>query len=114
MKATGVFTNASTTLEVPAGGVVFAQGDEGDEMFGVISGDLELVVDGVAIAKLGPDDVFGEMALIDRSPRMATARAITDATLAVVDRRHFLFLVTETPMFALQVMSTMAERLRRS
>jgi CRP-like cAMP-binding protein len=79
----------------------------------VISGEIELLVGDEVIDKLGPDDIFGEMAIVDSSPRMATARALTDTTLAVINRRHFLFLVHETPMFALQVMSAMAERIRR-
>ncbi len=113
MKATGVFRSAEKTIEVPAGSIIFSEGDQGAEMYGVVSGAVELTVRGGVIAKLGPEDVFGEMALIDSSPRMATARALEDTTLAVVDRRHFLFLVHETPMFALQVMSSMAERLRK-
>jgi len=65
-----------------------------------------------AVRKLGPDETFGEMAIVDSSPRSATVVAVTDTKLAVIDRRMFLFLVHETPMFALQVMSNMAERLR--
>jgi CRP/FNR family cyclic AMP-dependent transcriptional regulator len=52
------------------------------------------------------------MAIVDGSPRSATAVAVTDTKLAVIDRHRFLFLVQETPMFALQVMSSLAERLR--
>jgi CRP-like cAMP-binding protein len=52
------------------------------------------------------------MALVDSSPRSATAVATTDTVLAVIDRHRFLFLVQETPMFALQVMSAMADRVR--
>jgi CRP-like cAMP-binding protein len=46
-------------------------------------------------------------------PRSATAVAVSETTLATVDRHRFLFLVQETPMFALEVMSVMADRLRR-
>ena len=52
------------------------------------------------------------MALVDKSPRSATATALEDSKLAVIDKARFLFLVTETPIFALQVMSSLAERLR--
>ena len=52
------------------------------------------------------------MAIIDRTERMATATATSPTRIATIDRRHFLFLVHETPMFALQVMSTLADRLR--
>jgi CRP/FNR family transcriptional regulator, cyclic AMP receptor protein len=77
-----------------------------------VEGDLELRRSTGAVRRLGPDDTFGEMALVDRSPRSGTVVAVTDAKLAVIDRPTFLFLVQETPMFALQVMSSMAERLR--
>lgn len=112
MKATGLFRNAQRTLNVPAGDVVFRQGDSGNEMFGVVEGEIHLEVTGRIVATLGPDDIFGEMALIDRSPRSTTAVATSDSVLAVIDRTLFLFLVQETPTFALSVMSEMANRFR--
>jgi CRP-like cAMP-binding protein len=97
---------------VPAGTVIFEVGSTGEEMFGVVEGKVELrLPDGRAIA-IGPDDTFGEMALVDLSARSATAVAVEDTKLAVIDKRRFLFLVHETPTFALQVMSSLAERLR--
>jgi CRP-like cAMP-binding protein len=54
------------------------------------------------------------MAIVDRSARSATAVAVEDSTIAVIDRHRFLFLVGETPNFALQVMASLAERLRAS
>jgi CRP/FNR family cyclic AMP-dependent transcriptional regulator len=112
VKVTGLFRNPSSTRTVAAGEAIFSAGDTGDEMYGIVEGEVELRTERGVIAKLGPDDVFGEMAIVDGSPRMASAVAISDATLAVIDRRQFLFLVHETPMFALQVMAAMAERLR--
>ena len=113
MKMSGLFANAKETRELDAGDVIFAEGDEGAEMYGIVRGRGGAVGrTGESIAKLGPDDTFGEMALVDSSPRMATATAVEPTTIAVIDRRQFLFLVHETPTFALQVMSSMAERLR--
>jgi CRP-like cAMP-binding protein len=112
MKVTGLFNNAQKTVNVPADAVVFQEGDPGEEMFGVIEGSIELRASDRVIRTLGVDDVFGEMAIIDSSPRSATAVATADTVLAVIDKRRFLFLVQETPMFALQVMSSMAERFR--
>ena len=109
---TGLFRNAQHTLNVPAGGVVFREGDLGEEMFGIIDGQIQLQTTDRVIAILGPDDVFGEMALIDSSPRMATAVATADSVLAVLNKHRFLFLVHETPTFALSVMSAMADRIR--
>ncbi|HUO47603.1 MAG TPA: cyclic nucleotide-binding domain-containing protein [Acidimicrobiales bacterium] len=112
MKVVGLFRNAQRLVDVPAGGAVFHEGDAGVEMYGVVSGEVQLQSQGRVIATLGPDDVFGEMAVVDGSPRMATAVAVTPTQLAAIDRQRFLFLVAETPMFALSVMSAMADRFR--
>ena len=52
------------------------------------------------------------MALIDAAPRSATAIAATDVTLVPVGEKQFLFLVSQTPYFALNVMRVLARRLR--
>jgi CRP-like cAMP-binding protein len=54
------------------------------------------------------------MALIDGSPRNATARAKSDCEVAPINEKSFLFLVHETPFFAIAVMRTLADRLRRA
>jgi len=111
-KVLGVFKAATDTRDIPAGSVIFEAGSVGEEMYGVVEGQVELrLPDGRAVT-VGPDETFGEMALVDASARSATAVAVEDSTLAVIDKRRFLFLVHETPTFALQVMSAMAERLR--
>ena len=112
MKVPGVFLNAKSFKDVPAGSVIFEEGTSGAEMFGILEGEVELRLPNGMVRRLGPDDSFGEMAIVDGSPRSATAVAVTDTRLAVLDRHRFLFLVQETPMFALQVMSSIAERLR--
>ena len=112
MKVSGVFRNADKILEVPAGELIFAEGDQGESMIGIVEGTVEITTSHGSSRMLGPNDTFGEMSIIDSTPRSATARAATDAKLAVIDRKTFLFLVHETPMFALQVMSSIAERLR--
>ena len=112
MKVPGVFHNAKSFKDVPAGSVIFEEGTSGAEMFGILEGEVELRLPNGMVRRLGPDESFGEMAIVDGSPRSGTAVAVTDTKLAVLDRQRFLFLVQETPMFALQVMSSIAERLR--
>ena len=112
MKVTGLFANAQDKVHVPAGTEVFREGDSGKEMFGIVSGEIELRHNGRVIRTLGADDVFGEMALVDSVPRSATAVATKDSVLAVINRHRFLWLVQETPTFALEVMSAMAARQR--
>ncbi len=108
MKLSGSFVNATEARELAPGSVVFEEGEVGQEMFGIVSGAVRLTSGGREVALLGPDDTFGEMAIVDGSPRMATATATEASVLAVIDRRQFLFLVHETPTFALQVMASMA------
>jgi CRP-like cAMP-binding protein len=56
--------------------------------------------------------IFGEMALIDSSRRSADAVAVTDGTIIPVTEKQFLWMVTQTPFFALRVMRVLAQRLR--
>jgi CRP-like cAMP-binding protein len=96
-----------------AGEVIFATGDKGDAMYVVRSGEVVIERGGQVMETLGPGGIFGEMALIDGSPRSATARAKADCVVAPINEKSFLFLVHETPFFAIAVMRTLAERLRR-
>jgi CRP-like cAMP-binding protein len=111
MKILGVFKAAKETRQVQSGSVIFEAGAAGDEMYGVIDGKVELRFPDGRVISIGPDETFGELAIINSSPRTATAVATEDTNLAVIDKPRFLFLVGETPNFALQVMSSMAERL---
>jgi len=112
MKVPGVFYHAKSFKNAPAGAVIIEDGASGTEMFGIVEGEVEVRLPNGQVRRLGPDDTFGEMAIVDSSPRSGTVVAVTDTKLAVINRSTFLFLVQETPMFALQVMSTIAERLR--
>jgi CRP/FNR family cyclic AMP-dependent transcriptional regulator len=96
------------------GEVIFAEGDKGDKMYVIRSGEVEIERHGKVVEKLSHGGIFGEMALIDGSPRAATARAATPCEVAPITEKSFLFLVHETPFFAIAVMRTLAERLRRS
>ncbi len=112
VKVQGVFRAATDTREVAAGTVICAEGEPGKEMFGVIEGKVELRLHGGRTITIGPDETFGEMALVDSSGRSATATALENTKLAVIDKHRFLFLVGETPTFALQVMASLADKLR--
>lgn len=96
------------------GEVIFAKGDKGDKMYVIRSGEIEIERDGKIVETLSPGGIFGEMALIDGSPRAATARAKSTCEVAPITEKSFLFLVHETPFFAIAVMRALAERLRRA
>jgi CRP/FNR family transcriptional regulator, cyclic AMP receptor protein len=94
------------------GQIIFNEGDTGKLMYLVKTGEVEISKKGRQIDHVSPGGVFGEMALIDSSPRSATARAKTDCQLIPVDEFRFLFLVQHAPYFSLQVMGVLAERIR--
>jgi CRP/FNR family transcriptional regulator, cyclic AMP receptor protein len=96
-----------------AGQKIFREGDPGDLMYVVRDGQVDLHVKGQLVDALGPGGVLGEMALIEHAPRTATATAKTDCTLVPIPEKRFMFMVQQTPHFALQIMRVIAERLRR-
>jgi CRP-like cAMP-binding protein len=97
-----------------AGEVIFQQGDHAEHLYGVLEGEVEMRVEGKPLELIKAGDMFGEGALIhsDRK-RTSTAIAKTDCTLAMLDERRFLFVVQETPMFAIDVMRSYSDRMRR-
>jgi CRP/FNR family cyclic AMP-dependent transcriptional regulator len=97
---------------VKAGSVIFREGDEAHELFVIKSGQVRIQIGNRTINELAADSIFGEMALIDGEPRSATAIAVTDTELVPVSEKQFLFLVSQTPYFALKVMRVLAQRLR--
>ena len=107
-----VFANATERRQFDSGDTIFAEGQPGHEMFGVITGKVELRRGDDVITAIGPDATFGEMAIIDDTPRSLTAVAVEPSTVAVINRHTFLFLVHETPTFALDVMRSLIGRIR--
>ena len=95
-----------------AGSTVFREGDEAHELFVIKSGKVRIQIGNRTLTELGPDTIFGEMALIDNEPRSATAIAVTDVELVPVGEKQFLFLVSQTPYVALKVMRVLVQRLR--
>jgi len=108
-----VFPIEEHPRECAAGEVIFQEYDMGSEMYVILEGEVELQIGDHVVETLGPGEPFGEMALIDQSPRTGTAVAKTACKLAVIPEKRFLFMVQTTPHFALQIMKVMADRLRR-
>lgn len=96
-----------------AGEPVFFEHQQGDEMYAVLSGRIDVLTYGKVLEQVGPGGMFGEMALIDEGPRSAAALAAERSEVFVISRALFLTLVAEHPPFALHVMKVLAQRLRR-
>jgi uncharacterized membrane protein len=105
--------------DVPAGTMLFHYGDDGDAMYLISEGRVRISVrdtegKNVTLAELAQGDFFGEMALLDGKQRSADAIVIKDARLAVLARDDFLSFVRSNPDVALEMLSAIADRLRRT
>ena len=99
------------TALVP-GQLLFRNGDAADVLYIVKSGELQIGDGNVVYETVGPGGIVGEMALIDSAPRSASVRAQTECEVVAIDQRRFLFMVQQTPFFAIRVMQVLAQRLR--
>jgi CRP-like cAMP-binding protein len=103
--------------QLRSGEVLFKEGDAGDEMYLIRSGKIKIVKDlegnKKTLAVIGEGEFFGEMALLDKSPRSAAAIAETDAKLIIVDRDAFLSSVNKNP-FIKYIIETLTTRLRKT
>ncbi len=95
-----------------AGEVIFREGERGEEFFVIRRGEIEIRLGNRLLETLRENEIFGEMALIDAGPRSADAVAKTDAVVAPITEKQYLFLVKHTPYFALKVLRVLARRLR--
>jgi CRP-like cAMP-binding protein len=100
------------TRSAKAGEIIFKEGDEAHQLFVIKSGEVRIQSGNRTLAELSANNIFGEMALIDDAPRSANAVAKTDVELVPISEKQFLFLVSQTPFFALKVMRVLARRLR--
>jgi CRP-like cAMP-binding protein len=94
--------------------VIMVAGQTGALMYVVLEGRVAISIRGAVVERVGPGGVFGEMALVDQSPRSADAVAETDCALLAVNRTVFLNLVKSEPRFGISLLSSMAERVRNT
>lgn len=99
-------------VDVPAGKVLIRQGERGDDLMVIVSGEVGVERNGERVTALGPGDFFGEIALIVGGPRTATVTAEAPGRLLVVNHRDFHALMEEFPEVAAQVLLTLAHRIR--
>jgi CRP/FNR family cyclic AMP-dependent transcriptional regulator len=104
---------------LPRGTVIFAKGDPGTGLMGVLAGEVKISVpsaDGreIVLTTMHEGDIFGEIALLDGHPRTADATAITDCELMVIERRDFIPFLHSQPDVTLQIIEILCSRLRRT
>jgi CRP-like cAMP-binding protein len=98
------------------GEVIACQGEEGDCMFVVQDGEVDIVVNDhgteVRLRTARRNEVLGEMAIFERKPRSATIRARGRARVLSLDKRNFLRRINEDPSLAYRLIETSSRRVR--
>jgi len=108
-----LFQKEPDNLKIPTGTIIFKENDLGELLYGIIQGEVDIIVNGHVVETLKSGDIFGQGAIVDpEHKRLSTAVAKTDCELASLDQERFIFVVQETPVFALQVMREYSKRLR--
>jgi len=94
-------------------GVIMREGQAGVLMYVVLEGRVAVTIQGKLVERVGPGGVFGEMALVERTPRLASAVAETGCTLLAINRNTFLNLVRASPDFGVALLGAVGERARQ-
>jgi CRP-like cAMP-binding protein len=99
------------------GEIIFKEGEEGDRMYVIQSGKVEItkrtISGDLIIATMESGEIFGEMALFDRLPRSATAKALGDARVLSIDKKKLFSTITEDPTLVFKILESMSRRIRR-
>jgi CRP/FNR family cyclic AMP-dependent transcriptional regulator len=104
--------------EFPAGTVVFAEGDVGNEMYVIQTGKIDITKHARDVEKvlvtLGPGAFFGEMAIINQKPRSASAQVVEDARLLVIGPKTFEAMIRSNSEIAVRMIKILAQRLQEA
>jgi CRP/FNR family cyclic AMP-dependent transcriptional regulator len=103
---------SQTTVRYERNKVIVKEGQAGVLMYVVLEGRLAVSIRDKLVEKIGPGGVFGEMALVDRTPRLATVTSETACGLLAIGRNTFLDLIKASPDFAVSLLGAVGERAR--
>jgi CRP-like cAMP-binding protein len=93
--------------------LIMREGEAGAYMYVLLAGCVSISIRGKAMERLRAGSAFGEMALVDPSPRTASAEAVEDCTVLAINRAALLSLVRAQPAFAIALLKAVADRLRQ-
>lgn len=99
-------------MEIEAGGSIFKKGDEGNSLYLVFKGSVSIHDGQHEFAVLLPNEIFGELSLLDAEPRSATATAITECGLLKLSQEPFYEVLMQNSKILKGIMHTLCRRLR--
>ena len=99
-------------LRLPEGTEMCREGESGEQVFLIASGEAVVSIGEKAIATLGAGSFCGELAVLDGAPRVASVTAATDVVVFVATRAEFMTMLADIPSIARRMMTTIGNRLR--
>ncbi len=105
---------ASESITVKAGTTVCDEGEVGQTFYFIVSGTAAVIRNGRRVAELGSGGYFGELALLDRLPRSATVKAVTEMELLAIAQKDFNKLLRDSPTLTRKLLVATASRLRNA
>jgi len=99
-------------MQYEKGRVIMQEGQVGVLMYIVLEGKISIMIDGKVVEQIGSGAMFGEMALVEKGSRLASATADTNCSLLAINRNAFLDLVKTKPQFGMSLLSAIGERAR--
>jgi CRP/FNR family cyclic AMP-dependent transcriptional regulator len=107
-----LFDREPDCIVLESGQDLFKKGDSGCHMYFVKSGQLQVIDSGQVFETVTSGGIVGEMALASKDVRSATVRALIRSVVVPIDDTQFLFLVQQSPLFAMRVVRVMSARLK--
>jgi len=105
------FRNEKTFQSFKAGDTIFVKGSQGQKMYAVVTGEVEIRLGEQYLATAYENEIFGEMALVEKQDRIASAIAVKNSNVAVIDSKRFDELMGNKE-FAMKVLHAVSSRLR--
>lgn len=111
-------TKIATRRRYAERAVIFRQADPDTDLYAVVKGNLKVSTSGkegreLVLSLIGPSQVFGEIALLDRKPRSATVTALSACELIVIRQADFTRMLLRQPSIATKLLETLAQLVRR-
>lgn len=100
------------TIHKMRGSVIVREGEETDEAYIILEGEIDVTKKGKHLATLEENSIFGEIALVDQRPRTATCTAKTNCILGMVTRENYKDLIKYRPQAVIPIMKIVTDRMR--
>ncbi|SVE06506.1 uncharacterized protein METZ01_LOCUS459360, partial [marine metagenome] len=101
-------------VEYPVEATIFTEGDQGDAMYLIVSGNVQVHSGSQVLADLGTRQCFGEISILDAEPRSATVSATSELTLLKIQQSDFGEILAEKPEIAQGIIKVLTRRLREA